>query len=104
MSTNATTSEACFQLRHRYFDVASNKWVTVDLLGPYTMDNALFEAQHILTLHAGDTDRAYVGVEDMRKPILSMNGRASNSDLCDMVGMFATEAYHKAVYEAIKKG
>lgn len=97
MSANTATNEACFQLRHRYFDVARDKWFTIDLTGPYTLDNALFEAQHVLTLHAGDIDKAYVAVEDMRKPIPSLfDGRYLNADLCEMIGLFGTEAYHNA--------
>lgn len=98
---NTITDDRHFQLRHRYFDVARDRWITIDIIGPYRLDDALIEAQYSLRLHAGDVDRAYVAVEDMRRPILSMfDGSYSNADLCEMIGLYGTEAY----YNFCKKG
>lgn len=89
------TNDACFQLRTRWFDPSRDKWITVDLIGPYTLTDAISEAQHVLMLFAGDVDRAYVAIEDMRQPIPSLlTGAYSNADLCTMVGLYGTSAYH----------
>lgn len=89
------TTNACFQLRTRWFDPARDKWITVDLLGPYTITDAISEAQHTLMLFAGDVDCAYVAIEDMRQPIPSLfDGTYSNADICTMVGLYGTSAYH----------
>lgn len=89
------TNDACFQLRARWFDPSRDKWITVDLTGPYTITDAISEAQQILTLYSGDVDRAYVAIEDMRQPFPSLfTGAYSNDDLCTMVGLYGTSAYH----------
>lgn len=89
------TTEACFQLRHRWHDPLTQKWITVDLTGPYTLTDAITEAQHILTLYAGDVDHAYVAVEDMRRPCPSLiTGCYMNADICEMIGLYGTVAYH----------
>lgn len=89
------TTEVRFQLRHRWFDPQRDKWITVDLTGPYTMTDAISESQHILMLYAGDVDHAYVAVEDMKRPVSSLLGdRYRAEDICMMVGLYGTAAYH----------
>lgn len=89
------TNDACFQLRTRWFDPARDKWITVDLTGPYRLTDACSEARHILNFYACDVDQVYVAVEDMRRPIKSLfNGVYSGSDICTMIGLYGTSAYH----------
>lgn len=89
-----TVDNRHFQIRHRYYDVACDRWVTADLLGPYTMANAIQKANQILMLYSSD-DKAYVAIEDMRKPTSSLfNDARLNDDICGMVSLLGTEAYH----------
>jgi len=82
VTVDQNAPDAYFQLRTRWRNPETGRWQTVDLEGPFTLQNAILGAQAITG--ACPEQRLYAAIEDLREPV-TLEHSNQEPDMCRMV-------------------